>query len=159
MRRVLSYCTGWLCVLAWATFLASCGVIVGNTTKACILVYYPDSTAINSQWFPTIFAMALLGFGGFFNIYLATKVPIFESIMLMVHLASWAAIIVTLWTTSPRGQADEVLFTFSNGGLWPNAGIATLIGVLTPWSSLVGYDSSVHMSKSKVLSQIIRKSD
>lgn len=90
--------------------------------------------------------MACLAFGGIFNNYLARKVPIFESIMLMIHLAGWAAIIVTLWTTSPRGEPSEVLFTFSNGGLWPNAGIATLIGVLTPWSSICGYDSSVHMS-------------
>ena len=65
--------------------------------------------------------------------------------MLFIHLASWAGIIVTLWVTSPRSDS-EVLFEFANGGGWANAGVATLVGVLTPWSSVFGYDSSVHMS-------------
>ena len=146
MRNLLAYCTGWLCTLAWVTFLSSCGVIIGNTVKYCVLLYYPDSPAINSQWFPTLIGIASLGLGGVFNVFLAKKFPMLESIMLFIHLAGWAAVIVTLWVTSPRGQANEVLFTFSNGGNWSNAGVATLIGVLTPWSSLVGYDSSVHMS-------------
>ena len=147
MRRFLSYITGWLCVLSWATFLGSCGVIIGNVIKYCCLVYFPEAPWAISQWFPTILAILFLVFGGLFNVYLARKFPVVESVMLFIHLAGWAAVVVTLWVTSPRGNASDVLFTFSNGGAWPNAGIATLVGVLTPWSSLIGYDSSVHMSK------------
>ena len=29
LRRLASYCTGWLCTLAWTTFVAGCAVIVG----------------------------------------------------------------------------------------------------------------------------------
>lgn len=67
--------------------------------------------------------------------------------MLSIHWAAWLAIIVTLWVTSPRGKASEVLFTFTNGGGWANAASATLVGVLTAWSVFVGYDSSVHMTE------------
>ena len=74
------------------------------------------------------------------------KFPILEGIMLLIHWAAWLAIVVTLWVTSPRGKASDVLFTFSNGGMWPSAGAATLVGVLRAWSVFVGYDSSVHMS-------------
>lgn len=147
MRKVLAYCTGWLVTLSWITFLAACAVIIGNTIKFCILIYHPNSTAANSQWLPTIIALIFLIGGAFFNIHLARKFPLIEGIMLCIHLAGWAAVIVTLWVTSPRGNAHEVIFTFSNPGGWENAGVASLIGVLTPWSSLVGYDSSVHMSE------------
>lgn len=54
---------------------------------------------------------------------------------------------VTLWITSPRGHVYEVLFTFTNGGGWSSQASATIIGVITAWSSLLGYDSSVHMTE------------
>ena len=66
--------------------------------------------------------------------------------MLLIHWAAWLAIVVTLWVTSPRGKASEVIFTFTDGGGWGSAAGATLVGVLTAWSVFVGYDSSVHMS-------------
>ena len=74
------------------------------------------------------------------------KFPLLEAIMLCIHWTAWLAIVVTLWVTSPHGKASEVLFTFTNGGGWPSAGAATLVGILTAWSVFVGYDSSVHMS-------------
>ena len=145
-RKLLSYVTGWLLVLGWQTTVAGCGVIIGNLIKYCILIYHPDSASINSQWFPTLLAIISLLLGGLFNVYLTKKFPLLEGIMLCIHWAAWLAIVVTLWVTSPRGKASEVLFTFTNGGGWPSAGAATLVGILTAWSVFVGYDSSVHMS-------------
>jgi hypothetical protein len=69
VRNLLAYCTGWLLVLGWHTTVAGCGVIVGNLTKYCILLYHPSSTAIGSQWFPTLLAIIVLLCGGFFNLY------------------------------------------------------------------------------------------
>lgn len=147
MRKPLAYCVGWLLVLGWQTWLTSCGVVIGNTIKYCILVYHPDSVSVNTQWFPTLLAMVALVSGGMFNIYMTRKFPLFESIMLIIHFAGWLAIVVVLWVTSPRGNAHEVLFTFTNGGGWSSPAVATLVGVITAWSSLLGYDSAVHMTE------------
>ncbi|KAK3658024.1 hypothetical protein LTR56_000768 [Elasticomyces elasticus] len=142
-----SYCTGWLCTLAWTTVVAGCGVIIGNLIKYCIVLYYPDSVPFNSQWFPTLLlAVGAIIAAALFNIFLASVFTLLEGIVLFVHLAGWAAVIVTLWVTSPRANARDVLLTFSNEGGWSSEGAATLIGVLTPLSALCGYDSSVHMS-------------
>lgn len=146
MRRVLAYTTGWLVTLSWVAFLAACATVIGNLIKFAILVYYPDNTKIGSQWFPTILALVFLIIAATFNIYAAKKFPLIEGIMLCIHLAGWAGVVVTLWVTSPRGNTQDVIFGFINPGGWPNSGVAALIGVLTPWSGLVGYDSSVHMS-------------
>lgn len=66
--------------------------------------------------------------------------------MVVVHVTSWVAFIVALWVTSPIGDAKDVLLTFNNGGGWSPPGGATLVGALTACSSLLGYDSAVHMS-------------
>ena len=145
LRRLVSYCTGWLCTIAWTTFVAGCGVIVGNITRYCIVVYHRDNAIFDSQWFPTLLAVSAIVLAALFNIYLAKIFPLFEGIVLFVHFAGWAAVIVTLWVTSPRADR-EVLLTFSNGGGWSSAGVSTLIGVLTPLAALCGYDSAVHMS-------------
>ncbi|KAK0822651.1 hypothetical protein LTR73_009152 [Friedmanniomyces endolithicus] len=101
---------------------------MGNLTKYCILLYWPDSTIIASQWFPTVLAIIFLLCGGLFNVYLTRKFAILEGIMLTIHWAAWIAIVVTLWVTSPRGKASEVLFTFTNSGGWRSGGVATLAG-------------------------------
>lgn len=124
-------------------------MIIGNLIHDCTLIYHPNSSAANSQWFPTIFAIVALLIGGLFNGSLAKQFPTLEGIMVVVHLASWVAFVVVLWVTSPIGDAKEVLLTFNNGGGWSSPGGATLIGVLTACSGLLGYDSAVHMSLSK----------
>ncbi|KAK4548180.1 hypothetical protein LTR36_010049 [Oleoguttula mirabilis] len=146
-RTSLSYCTGWLCSLAWLGYLAACGVIIGNMVHDMAILYYPDSASFNSQWFPTTIAIAALVVGGLFNGRLAKQFPMLEGVMLVIHMASWAAFVVTLWVTSPRGNPRDVLLTFNNGGGWSSSGTASLIGVLTACSSLLGYDSAVHMTE------------
>ena len=111
------------------------------------VIYYPDSTSFNSQWFPSAIAIGTLILGGLFNGKLAKAFPLLEGIMLVIHLATWLAFVVTLWATSPRGSPREVLFSFNNGGGWASEGAATCVGVLTACSSLLGYDSAVHMSE------------
>lgn len=145
-RVPISYCVGWLCSLAWLGYLAGCGVIIGNLIHDCTLIYHPDSSAANSQWFPTIFAVTALIAGGLFNGRLAKQFPALEGIMIVIHMASWVAFVVVLWVTSPIGTPKEVLLTFNNGGGWVSEGGAALIGVLTACSGLLGYDSAVHMS-------------
>ena len=83
LRRLLTYCTGWLCTLAWTTFVAGCGIIIGNLIKYCIVLYYPDSVAYNSQWFPTLLAVGAVIIAALFNIFLATKFPLLEGIVLV----------------------------------------------------------------------------
>ncbi|KAK5117848.1 hypothetical protein LTR85_008622 [Meristemomyces frigidus] len=146
-RTPLSYCTGWLCSLAWLGYLAGCGVIIGNMTHDMAIIYYPNSSSFNSQWFPTVIAIASLVVGGLFNGRLAKQFPVLEGVMLVIHMASWAAFVVTLWVTSPRGSPRDVILSFNNGGGWSSPGTASLIGVLTACSALIGYDSAVHMTE------------
>jgi hypothetical protein len=106
MRNLLAYCTGWLVTLSWCTFLAGGAIVIGNTTKYCILVYNPGSTWANSQWLPTLLAMIDLIGCGLFKVGLAKKFPILESIMIIIQLASWTGVVVTLWVCSKLFSVD-----------------------------------------------------
>jgi choline transport protein len=119
-RRILSFCTGSLCVLAWPTFFASCCVIIGNTVKDCVLIYHPTSPVIGHPiapgWFTTLVAWVALYFAYVFNTIWAKRLAWFEKAMLVVHVCLFFAVAVVLLTMSPRAQAKDVLLTFNNGG-------------------------------------------
>jgi len=121
------------------------------------MICHPDIPSINSQWFPTSISIFMICVRGILNDRLTKKLPLLQSIMLFVHIAGFVAAIATLWATSPRESVQDTLFNSTNGGGWSSAGTATLIGVLTPWSSVVGNDSGMHMSESVVLSTSCRR--
>jgi len=66
---------------------------------------------------------------------------------LVVHLAGFFAIIITLWVMAPRRSAADALLNFTNEGGWSSTGLSSMIGLLAPLAVLVGYDCSVHMSE------------
>ncbi|KAK5130279.1 hypothetical protein LTR08_002239 [Meristemomyces frigidus] len=135
-------------VLGWQVVLATFYFSLDNGgTGDMIVIYVPDSDAVNSQWFPTTIAIVMLILSALFNMRLAKVFPTLEGVMLVIHVASWAAFIVVLWVTSPRGRPSDVLFTFNNGGGWSSAGLSTFVGLIGSSGSLVGFDSAVHMTE------------
>lgn len=47
-----------------------------------------------------------------------------------------------------RNSGRVALLDFYNGGGWSSVGLATMIGLLTPLGSMLGFDCAVHMGKS-----------
>ena len=47
-----------------------------------------------------------------------------------------------------RNNGQVALLDFYNGGNWPTVGLATMIGLLTPLGSMLGFDCAVHMGRS-----------
>lgn len=135
-----------------------------------MLLYYPDSPIVGHPifpgWFSTLIAWLTLILGYLFNTILARWLQIFEKAMLVIHLLHFVVIIVVLLVMSPRGHAKDVLLTFYNGGdvsqaivnsgsfrlvltylsQWPGR-LFFFIGLINPTSSMIGYDSAVHMGE------------
>ncbi|KAI5369214.1 putative amino acid/polyamine transporter I [Septoria linicola] len=86
-----------------------------------------------------------MAFAVIFNTVLAVRLPLVECIILILHIAGFFAVFIPLWMLSPRAHPD-VLFSFTNNGGWPTQGIASMIGLTTLLTALIGYDRSVHMS-------------
>jgi len=65
----------------------------------------------------------------------------------VLHVLGAFAIIITLWVLAPTADAYTVWTQFSNAGGWNSDGTATMVGLLSPIISMIGFDCAVHMSE------------
>jgi choline transport protein len=79
-----------------------------------------------------------------FNTLLARRLPIFEGILVFCHIFG-IFIFIPLWILSPKAEAGSPLVEFYNPAGWSSNGLATLVGISGPITSLIGFDCSIHM--------------
>lgn len=91
--------------------------------------------------------MAVVVFSMFFNTIGAKHLPLFESIILFLHVFGFFAILIPLWVLAPKAPAKVVFTEFSNFGGWSSVGAACIIGQLTATGSLGGSDSPAHLAE------------
>lgn len=75
------------------------------------------------------------------------KLPLLEGFMLLFFFFSFFTIIVVLWVMTERTPAKKVFTEFSDNMGWGNVGLSTLIGILSPFTTLLGSDSACHLSE------------
>lgn len=118
--------------------------MVGTIIQGLIALNVKDYVWHN--WHGTLLTIAVIAFSIIFNTVLASRLPLIEGIVLILHLAGFFAIIIPLWVMAPRAH-PHVLLQFSNFGGWSSTGLSAMIGLTSPLSVLIGYDCSVHMCK------------
>ena len=130
---------GWQCAIVSIAYLA------GTIIQGLIVLNKPDYDF--QRWHGTMLVIAISTFSILFNTFLAKNLPFVEGLILIIHIVGLFAIIIPLWVLAPRNNAHAVFTTFNNGGGWNNSGTATLVGLSTTITSMLGYDCSVHMCK------------
>lgn len=130
---------GWQCAIVTIAYLA------GTIIQGLIVLNQPDYDF--QRWHGTMLVIAISTFSILFNTFLAKNLPFVEGLILIIHVIGLFAIIIPLWVLAPRNNARDVFTTFHNGGGWHDAGTATLVGLSTTITSMLGYDCSVHMCK------------
>ncbi|KAF2099173.1 putative GABA permease [Rhizodiscina lignyota] len=143
-QRYLSYVTGWLCATAWQTGICSSAFLAGTIIQGLLILNKPDYVPHPYQG--TLFVWMIVAVAIFFNTALAKKLPIFEILIVLVHLLG-ALIIIPLWVLAPRNSAHNALLQFTNDGGWSTTGTSTMVGMLSVVLSLLGLDCSVHMAE------------
>lgn len=79
---------------------------------------------------------------------MAKQLPKVEIVILVIHVVGLFAIVVPLLVMTPsRNSGSVALLDFYNGGNWEPVGVATMIGLLTPLGSMLGFDCAVHMCR------------
>lgn len=99
----------------------------GTLIQGLIALNYPD-TYVAQGWHGTLLTIGVAAFSVFFNTFLARKLPIIESCILIIHVFAFFGILVTLWVLSPRFDSETVFTEFSDGGGWGSLGGSTLVG-------------------------------
>lgn len=124
----------------------------------CASAYTPALTiqgliAINVEgyglpgWHATLLTIAIVLFSIVFNTVLIRKLPLLEAYMLVIFFFSFFTIIIVLWVMGERGNTREIFTTFSDNAGWGNVGLSTLVGILAPFTTLLGSDSACHLSE------------
>ncbi|KAK5064929.1 hypothetical protein LTR84_000763 [Exophiala bonariae] len=144
-QKQLSYLSGWLTAIGWQVYLASVCFLVGTIIQGLLVLN--DPTYVYQRWHGTLLSIAIVVFSITFNTVLASRLPLIEGLVLILHILGFFAIIIPLWVMAPRANASDALLTFYNGGGWPTTGLSAMVGLLAPMAVLVGYDCSVHMSE------------
>lgn len=117
-------------VLAWQAGAASGSFLTGTIIQGLISVRNPDYEPQNWQGTLFVFAMVLLIY--MFNVYACDLMPILNNLLMILHVLSWAVILIVLWAMAPRQSAQAVFVTeWKNLGGWSSMGLSVMIGQLS----------------------------
>lgn len=136
---------GWLCATGWQCAIVAIAYLAGTIIQGLIVLNRP--TYEFERWHGTLLVIAITAFSILFNTFLAKNLPMVEGLILIIHVVGLFAIIIPLWVLAPRNSAKAVFTEFYDGGEWGSPGTATLVGLSTTITSMIGYDCSVHMCK------------
>jgi len=139
----LSYIVGWLCFTGWQCAITSITFLAGTVIQGLIVLNNPDY--VPQPWHGTLLVIGITVFAIFFNTVLAKKLPLVEGLLLVLHVLGLFAIVIVLWVLAPTASASSVWFEFTNLGGWNSAGTSTMVGLLSPVISTIGFDCAVHM--------------
>ncbi|CAG8401060.1 unnamed protein product [Penicillium salamii] len=145
-QKFLSYITGWMSVLAWQAGAASGSFLTGTIIQGLISVRDPDYEPQNWQGTLFVFAMVLVIY--IFNVYASDIMPILNNLLMILHVLSWAVILIVLWAMAPRRSAEAVFLTeWKNLGGWSSMGLSVMIGQISAIYGSLSSDAAAHMSE------------
>lgn len=69
------------------------------------------------------------------------------SLILILLVSGFFAILIPLWILAPRHSSREVWVDFTQNSDWPSMGVACLVAFTGPIYALIGPDAAVHMAE------------
>ncbi|KAM0691452.1 hypothetical protein Q7P36_010223 [Cladosporium allicinum] len=144
IQNVLSYTSGWLAALGWQAFIATTSFGAGYTIliSASLTMDYEIK-----DWHVTLMTIFIALLATVFNTFAARRLPMFEGMILYLHIILWFGFHIPAWVLAPKVSAAEVFGKFENWGGWPTMGGAVVLGQLASSSAFAGVDSAAHMAE------------
>ncbi|KAH7067154.1 GABA-specific permease [Paraphoma chrysanthemicola] len=144
-QKFLSYMVGWMCVVGWQAAMAT--TALATTQQLQGLIALNSQTYVIHGWHSTLFSIGITIFAILWNTVFITKLPLLEGVGLVLHGMGFFAFVGVLWAMGPRSSASSVWTQFEDNSGWGNKGLAALVGILGPVVTLIGSDSSCHLSE------------
>lgn len=141
----LSFFTGWVSVLAWVAATATPAFIAATLLQGLLVL--KDPNYVLERWHGTLLFFAILLLSVSVNIWLIKFLPYLETIILVLHVGLFFALLVPLVYLAPQHSAEFVFTDFESLGGWSSPGIAWCVGLLTCAFPFTGYDGAAHMSE------------
>lgn len=131
--------TGWQATCASGAY--NSGIFIQGLVALCNANHVPKG------WQNTLLAWAVLVFAVFIDTVASSTLARFESLILVLHIVGFSAILIPLTYLAPHQSAQEVFGTFINAGGWNPQAYSFFIGLVGPVYAFVGADSAVHMAE------------
>jgi amino acid transporter len=146
-ERYLSFETGWLISIGWASGPVSIASLWALCIQGLIALHDPGYTPEN--WHSTLLIIALLVFASLFNTCFARWLPYFEAGMALVSIGGIFIVCLVLLLLLPRNNPHDAFMQFTNNTDWNSVGTAFMIKLLFPILAILGFDCTVHMCMSQ----------
>ncbi|KAH0356539.1 amino acid transporter, partial [Aureobasidium melanogenum] len=144
-QRFLSYMVGWMCVLGWQAAMCASAYTPALNIQGLIALNVEGYTL--PGWHAALMTIGIVIICILINTVAIKKLPLLEGFMLLFFFFSFFTIVVVLWVMAERTPAKKVFTEFSDNMGWGNVGLSTLIGILSPFTTLLGSDSACHLSE------------
>ncbi|KAF2191380.1 amino acid transporter [Zopfia rhizophila CBS 207.26] len=144
-QKFLSYLVGWMCLTGWQAAMATTAFATAQQLEGLVALNVPSYTI--KGWHGTLFCIAITTFAIIWNTLFIRKLPLIEGIGLTLHIFGFFAFVVVLWVMAPRLDTKTVWTNFEDNSGWGNVGLSSLVGILGPIVTLIGSDSSCHLSE------------
>ncbi|KAF4509526.1 hypothetical protein G6O67_003695 [Ophiocordyceps sinensis] len=141
--KFLSYMTGWLTLAGWQGTSASGSFITGTLIQG--LVVFLSATYTPRPWQGTLILWLCVVVAVVINTLVNSVLPKIEGMVLVMHIAGFFVIFITLVTLGAHGDASHVFLEFRNTGAWPTQGLSWFVGLLGCVFAFAGVDCSFHM--------------
>lgn len=141
----VSWLTGWISVLAWVAATATPAYLGATLLQGLFVLNNPNYAF--ARWHGTLLYFAVIFIAVFVNVYLIKFLPYLETIILILHIGLFFALLVPLVYLAPQHSAEFVFTDFENLAGWSSNGIAWCVGLLTCAFPFTGYDGVAHMSE------------
>ncbi|CAE7187628.1 Amino acid permease 2 [Pyrenophora teres f. teres] len=145
VQKPFSYFIGWMSTLSWQAGTASGPFLVGTLIQSSVVIMYPDYSPTNWQGTLMVIAVTILVWA--LNIWGSKFMPLFQNVMLVVHVFGFLAIIIVFWVLSPRATAEVTFTHFTNEGNWSSTGLALMVGQVSAIYACICSDSAAHMAE------------
>ncbi|KAH7420156.1 amino acid permease 2 [Cadophora sp. MPI-SDFR-AT-0126] len=144
-QQFLSHSMGWMSTLSWQAGNASGPFLVGTLIQSLISVNYPDYE--ETRWQGTLFVFAVTSVVWVMNVWGSRAMPVFQNLMLIIHIGGFLAIVIVFWVLAPHNSAEVVFTRFTNDGGWNSMGLSLMVGQISALLCLISSDAAAHMSE------------
>ncbi|KAF4212021.1 hypothetical protein CNMCM8980_010008 [Aspergillus fumigatiaffinis] len=143
--KFLSYMTGWVTVIGWQAAFASSSFLAGTQIQGAVRLGHELYQA--KPWHGTLlmWAAVLLALG--INVVGGKLLPRLETVILVVHLLGFFAIIIPMTYMADHKSSHDVFLEFVNSGGFPSQGLSWFVGMTGCVFAFAGGDAAVHMAE------------
>lgn len=139
--------TGYITWISWLAALTYISFLGGTMIQGLLILNHP-TTYVPQLWHGTLILYAVVFFAIFINTVLIRILPTIESLIFVIHVIGFFAIVIPLVYFAPHRSAAEVFTVFENGGGWSTMTLSWFVGLSPTMPVFGGLDAASHIGKS-----------